>query len=172
MLGVLGLLAALAAGGIYVLADSVAAAAAQAPAAARTSRSAASPPTTRPRATARSTTPHAGLATDGNPLTFWDTETYATPAFGGLKDGVGLVLDAGSAVALHALKVSTDTPGFTAVIRAGDAPDGPFSDDSPSQTVDAETTFALDGRTARYYVLWITNLGTVDSVHVNEVSGS
>ena len=113
----------------------------------------------------------AGLATDGNPSTFWSTETYMTPAFGGLKDGVGLVLDAGSAVALHTLTVSTDTPGYTAIVRAGDAPGGPFGDDSQSQTVAAETTFALDGRTARYYVLWITNLGTVDSVHVNEVTG-
>jgi serine/threonine-protein kinase len=112
----------------------------------------------------------AGLATDGKLSTFWDTETYLTPAFGGLKDGVGLVLDAGESAALRAVTVSTDTPGFTAVIRAGDAPDGPFTDDSRSQTVGAETTFALDGRTARYYVLWITNLGTVDSVHVNEVT--
>jgi eukaryotic-like serine/threonine-protein kinase len=112
----------------------------------------------------------APLATDGKQSTFWDTETYLTPAFGGLKDGVGLVLDAGSSIALHRLTVSTGTPGFTALIRAGDAPSGPFSDDSRSQTVAAETTFALDGHTARYYVLWITNLGTVDSVHVNEVN--
>ena len=112
----------------------------------------------------------AGRATDGKASTFWDTETYATPAFGGLKDGVGLVLDAGSTVPLHTLTVSTDTPGFTAVVRAGDTPDGPFGDDSRPQTVDAATTFTLDGRAARYYVLWITNLGTVDSAHVNEVT--
>jgi eukaryotic-like serine/threonine-protein kinase len=114
----------------------------------------------------------APLATDGSQSTFWDTETYRSPAFGGLKDGVGLVLDAGSSTAVHTLAVSTDTPGFTAVIRAGDAPDGPFTDDSQSQTVGARTTFTLDGHTARYYVLWITNLGTVDSVHVSEVTGS
>jgi len=114
---------------------------------------------------------HAGLATDGKPSTFWDTETYQTPAFGGLKTGVGLVLDAGTSATLHTITVSTDTPGFTAVIRAGDAPGGPFTDDSRSQTAGAETTFALDGHTARYYVLWITNLGTVDTVHVNEVKG-
>ena len=114
----------------------------------------------------------APLATDGKQSTFWATETYLTPAFGGLKKGVGLVLDAGSATALHTVTVSTDTPGFTAVIRAGDAPGGPFSDDSRPQAVGAETTFPLDGHTARYYVLWITNLGTVDTVHVNEVKGS
>jgi hypothetical protein len=36
--------------------------------------------------------------------------------------------------------------------------------------VEARTTFRLDGRTARYYVLWITSLGTDDTVHVNEVT--
>ena len=109
-------------------------------------------------------------ATDGNPATYWETETYdATGAFGGLKTGVGLVLDAGHAVAVGRLTVSTDTPGYTAIVRAGDAPGGPFSDDSSSQTVDARTTFVLDGHTARYYVLWITNLGTYHSVRVNEV---
>jgi eukaryotic-like serine/threonine-protein kinase len=108
-------------------------------------------------------------ATDGDPSTYWETETYDTPAFGGLKSGVGLVLDAGRAVSLTSLTVSTDTPGYTAVIRSGNAPGGPFGDDSSSQTVGAQTTFVLDGRTARYYVIWITNLGTYHSVHVNEV---
>jgi serine/threonine-protein kinase len=108
-------------------------------------------------------------ATDGNPLTYWETETYGTPEFGGLKNGVGLVLDAGSAVVLRRLTVSTDTPGYTAIVRVGDSESGPFSDDSSQQTVSAETTFALDGHSARYYVLWITDLGMHDSVHVNEV---
>jgi serine/threonine-protein kinase len=114
----------------------------------------------------------AHLATDGNQATFWATETYDTPSFGGLKKGVGLVLDAGGPIALHSLTVSTDTPGYTAVVRAGDSPGGPFAGDSPSQTVAARTTFRLDGRTARYYVLWITSLGTDDTVHVNEVTSS
>jgi len=36
----------------------------------------------------------APLATDGDQKTFWATETYLSPEFGGLKSGVGLVLDA------------------------------------------------------------------------------
>ena len=114
----------------------------------------------------------AHLATDGNQGTFWATETYDSPSFGGLKDGVGLVLDAGGPIALHSLTVTTDTPGYTAVVRAGNSAGGPFTDDSPSQTVAARTTFALDGHTSRYYVLWITSLGTDDTVHVNEVTAS
>jgi serine/threonine-protein kinase len=172
VLGLLGLLAALAAGGIYLLDGSGGGGSPASPShgggAVTLHGATAYDP---PPGDGREHDAQAANATDGNPATFWATETYQTPAFGGLKDGVGLVLDTGSAVALHRLTVSTDTPGYTAVIRAGDAPDGPFSDDSRSQTVAAETTFALDGHTARYYVLWITNLGTVDTVHVNEVKG-
>jgi len=49
-------------------------------------------------------------ATDGNPSTFWQTEHYNSPAFGGLKKGVGLVVaadgcvDGGEAVGLAGLE--------------------------------------------------------------------
>jgi hypothetical protein len=35
--------------------------------------------------------------------------------------------------------------------------------------VGAHTVFTLDGKTARYYVVWITSLGTGNVAHVNEV---
>jgi eukaryotic-like serine/threonine-protein kinase len=111
----------------------------------------------------------APLATDGNPATFWSTEIYSSPAFGNLKPGVGLVLDAGSPVKLGSITVTTDTPGYTALIMAGDSEAGPFSDDSSSQTVGASTTFTLNGATAQYYVVWITHLPPGDVAHVNEV---
>ena len=61
----------------------------------------------------------AGDATDGSTSTAWTTETYHSPDFGGLKTGVGLVLDAGGPVKLAQLTVTTPTPGFTAEIQAG-----------------------------------------------------
>ena len=55
--------------------------------------------------------------------------------------------------------MTTATPGFTAEIQAGDSPTGAFAADSSSQTVNGTTaTFTLDGKTARYYVVWITQL--------------
>jgi eukaryotic-like serine/threonine-protein kinase len=111
----------------------------------------------------------APLATDGNPATYWETSRYRYPDGGLGKPGVGLVLDAGNAVTLHRLVIDTDTPGFAATIRAGDARDGPFHDVSGSQTVGSSTTFDLSGGPARYYVVWITNLGRWHQVHVNEV---
>jgi hypothetical protein len=82
---------------------------------------------------------------------------------------VGVVLDARRPVALKAVTVVSDTPGFTAEILTGSSPSGPFTRDSSSQQVGASTTFTLNGRTSRYYVVWVTNLGAHSSVHVNEV---
>jgi eukaryotic-like serine/threonine-protein kinase len=99
-----------------------------------------------------------GRATDGNPSTAWTTETYNSQDFGGLKDGVGLMLDAGSPVKLAQITVTTSTPGFTAEIQSGDSSTGGFAADSSSQTVNGTTTFPLNGATAQYYVVWITQL--------------
>jgi len=110
------------------------------------------------------------LATDGDPATSWTTETYATPDFGGLKDGVGLVLDAGAATTLSSITVSSGSPGFEAEILAGDASGGPFTPDSGSQTVGASATFDLHGASARYYVLWITRLPPGGRADVAEVT--
>ncbi len=108
-------------------------------------------------------------ATDHNPSTFWQTEHYRS---GLRKDGVGVVVDAGTSVAAKSVTVTSDTPGFTATILAGDSPTGPFAADAPSQQVGSTATFALTGRTARYYVVWITDLGANGSAHVNEVTAT
>jgi eukaryotic-like serine/threonine-protein kinase len=109
----------------------------------------------------------AGNATDGNPETYWNTEHYD----GGLnKDGVGLVLDAGGTKKLTQMVVHSGTPGFVAMIKAGASSNGPFTPVSGSQTGGASTTFPLDGDSARYYVIWITDLGPSSSVEINEVT--
>ena len=112
----------------------------------------------------------ASAATDGNAATFWYTQTYFSSAFGGLKSGLGLVVDAGSPVKLPRLTVQTPTPGFTAVVEAGDSESGPFTADSSSQTVGASTTFTLHGARARYYVVWITMLPPGGKAEISEVT--
>jgi serine/threonine-protein kinase len=107
-------------------------------------------------------------ATDGDQATYWPTETYRSFT----KPGVGLVLDAGETVSLNRLKVTTDTPGFTARIQAGSSSTGPFEDVSAEQTVGAETTFDLGGARGRYFVVWITSMPPGGSAHVNEVTAS
>jgi eukaryotic-like serine/threonine-protein kinase len=106
-------------------------------------------------------------ATDRDPGTYWNTEHYN----GGLnKDGVGLVLDAGGDQKLTQVVVRSETPGFTAVIESGSSTAGPFTRASGSRTVEMNTTFSLNAGPARYYVVWITNLGPNSSVELNEVT--
>jgi serine/threonine-protein kinase len=107
----------------------------------------------------------ARLATDGDPATFWPTEHYNGAQLG--KSGVGVVLDAHRSVSPKTFTVTTDTPGFTAKIQAGNST-GSFHPVSGSQTVGRTATFHLHGG-GRYFVVWITDLGGNSSVHVNEV---
>ena len=109
-----------------------------------------------------------GRATDGNGSTYWTTETYED--FSAIKSGVGLVLDVGRPRELSRLAVATDTPGFSAEIKAGRTPEGPFQRVGASKTVGASTVWDLDGPEARYYVVWITKLEA--RAHVNEVDAS
>jgi tRNA A-37 threonylcarbamoyl transferase component Bud32 len=109
-------------------------------------------------------------ATDGNPSTYWSTEQYYGRVLG--KPGVGIVLDAGTSLKVHTITVVSATPGYTAIIQAGNKEAGPFSDDSRSQVGGRSTTFQLNGEQARYYLIWITNLGNRESVLVNEVTAT
>jgi hypothetical protein len=114
--------------------------------------------------------------------TSWETEHYTTAAFGNLKRGVGLVLDAGAPVRLGTIVVRTGTPGFKAMVKAGDSPAGPFvKDASSTRTVDGRTTFDLHlTATHRYYVIWITTLTQIPDggaqtpygAQIAEVSGT
>jgi serine/threonine protein kinase len=109
----------------------------------------------------------AHLATDGQMSTYWTTERYNN---GLQKSGVGLVLDAGGAKKLSKLIVRSDSPGFTAQIQAGSSSSGGFSPVSDSQQVGGRTVFSIRGKAAQYYVVWITDLGSNNVVHVNEVT--
>jgi hypothetical protein len=114
----------------------------------------------------------AKYATDNNGATYWETEQYYDhPSLN--KPGVGLVLDAKRVVQLHQLGVATSTPGFTAVIRAGDSTTHFPDTVSTSQTVAGTTTFTIVGKPHRYYLLWITRLGPgYSTAQINEVKAS
>jgi eukaryotic-like serine/threonine-protein kinase len=111
-------------------------------------------------------------ATDGSSATSWTTQTYVDQSFGGLLTGLGLVLDARSSVKLAHVTVTTTTPGFTAEIQVGNSRSGPFTVDSRSEPVGSQTTFTLDGKSGRYYVVWITRLPPTLSAEISEVSAT
>jgi hypothetical protein len=103
-------------------------------------------------------------AIDGDPVTYWTTERYQSFD----KEGVGLILRARRAVSPKTLTFTTDTPGFTAEIQSGNSPSGPFGRASGPRTAGPTTGYSLN-RGGRYFVIWITDLGDNESVHINEV---
>jgi serine/threonine-protein kinase len=110
-------------------------------------------------------------ATDRNPLTYWTTEDYNSGLEGVKKAGVGLVLDATSVVQLSRITVVTDTPGFTAEIRATNIEGTPGQKVSDSRVVGRTTRFDIsEPAPKQFYVIWITKLAPDGHfAHVNEV---
>jgi hypothetical protein len=102
------------------------------------------------------------LAFDGDTATSWSTYEYrGSPAFGNLKDGVGLLLDLGSAQNLAAVTLTTTAPGATVEIRTGDSADGDLDDFAVAADgeLQDETELAFDEAVeARYVLVWITGL--------------
>jgi eukaryotic-like serine/threonine-protein kinase len=109
----------------------------------------------------------AGLATDGDPSTFWRTSTYRSQ-LSAFKSGVGLVLEAGGQP--ERVVVTSDTPGFTAEIQAGNSAEGPFETVGASKVVGSTSTWELGETDATHFVVWITEL--VGAAHINEVKAS
>ena len=59
-------------------------------------------------------------AIDGVPATAWTTSRYKTATFGGLKTGVGLLLDLGKPTDLHTVQVGFTAAGAKVELRVSD----------------------------------------------------
>src|SRR6266542_127722 len=104
-----------------------------------------------------------GLALDGDKTTAWETENYDSPDLGNIKDGVGLYFDAGRPVVAHGLRIVTPKSGWSFQLYVANQVPADVSGwtlvgsdtmDSTHKTVDLDTA----GRTARFYLIWITKL--------------
>jgi eukaryotic-like serine/threonine-protein kinase len=108
-------------------------------------------------------------ATDGNESTSWRSSNYRSN-LSGFKEGVGLVLDAAREVEPESITLTSAAPGFTAEIRTGASPTGPFETVvSKSQVVSERTTFELSDAKARYFLVWITEILAGTHAEINEV---
>lgn len=103
----------------------------------------------------------AGAAIDANPATSWRTALYyRRPDFGGLKPGVGLLLDLGAPTRLGTLTVSSVSAGGAFDVYAADTPLSAPPPDDPLARVGFEKDVQrvdLDGRdrpAARWVLLW------------------
>ncbi len=105
---------------------------------------------------------------DGDPSTTWTTESYATNRFGGLKPGVGVILQLDGQHRLEELTVTSPSRGWSAEVLVADAtrPSRQAWGDpvaTKSGIGEGSTTFDLDGRTGGAVLLWITDLGRGNS---------
>jgi serine/threonine-protein kinase len=107
----------------------------------------------------------AQLAIDDSATTVWSTDYYYTGSLN--KPGVGLYVDAGSAIHGRKLQITTTTPGFTATIYGSrQAPSATSFRTSGWQKlarasdVGAHASLALTARAGsyRYFLVWITKL--------------
>ena len=94
----------------------------------------------------------------------WRSQTYASAQFGNLKEGIGLVLDLGSAKSLRAVTFDVRTGPLTVDLRAADdkapAVDGYRKVGAPVTANGRATLPATSGGSHRYWLLWVTSLGS------------
>lgn len=105
----------------------------------------------------------ANRALDGNPSTFWYTQSYTTRAFGGIKEGVGLILEFEEPTPVDKLQVTSNRTGWSARVYEADAVSGvlegwgvpvaEFTDLDPITELD------LPDVSVTAVLLWITDLG-------------
>jgi putative peptidoglycan lipid II flippase len=100
------------------------------------------------------------LAHDGDAATFWTTQDYNDP-IGLLKDGVGIVFDLGEPTEVSGVEVTFDGPGYAFELRAADdigSDQSAFEEVESISSSDAVHQVAADGTTARFWLIWITDL--------------
>lgn len=106
----------------------------------------------------------APLAIDGDLSTAWTTERYDSRLLGGLKDGVGLVLDLGDVATVDRVVLTSPATGWSATLHVAVEPGTTHADWGPVVgSVDGggegETAVEVEPTTGRYVLVWITDLG-------------
>ncbi|GEK23105.1 hypothetical protein [Cellulomonas xylanilytica] len=100
-------------------------------------------------------------AYDGDPATFWYTQTYKRDDFAGFKDAVGYVINLTQKTTVSTVTLRTNSNGGNVEIRATDASDPTGGPVLASGPFGPETVFTLDPATeTQSLVLWITQLPT------------
>lgn len=100
---------------------------------------------------------------DPDPASAWTTERYETRDLGGLKEGVGVVLELEAARELQSLAVTSPTRDWAAEVYVAEQPAPELSGWGPPVAtaggIDGDARFELEGRRGRAVLLWITDLG-------------
>jgi cytoskeletal protein RodZ len=115
-----------------------------------------------PGGTAQGDNPQlASLSIADNPASAWNTDWYATPNFGNLQAGTGLLLDMGRPVTITSAQITLGrTPGADLQLRTGNAPT--LADlKTVATATNAGGVLQLTptaSAPARYLLIWFTQL--------------
>ena len=115
-----------------------------------------------------------GRAVDGNPSTAWSTEHYDSPNLGGLKSGVGLVINLAGTADVSSVDVDTEESGWNAQIYVADsAADSLAGWGSPVASGDGLGTsahFGIDpSHSGGAVLVWFTRLPSSGKLSVDEI---
>lgn len=109
------------------------------------------------------------FAFDGDPATAWTTEGYEQPDLGGIKAGVGIWFDLGQPSDVRRITLTMPFEGADVAVYGLDTqPQGrdPSAWGEPVATLSGapahQDVQVPEGRTARYWLVWITHLGPDD----------
>jgi hypothetical protein len=107
----------------------------------------------------------AARAIDGDTGTAWRSERYDTPAFGGIKKGVGLALDLGDPTAVTSVTLTAPGTDGTVELRTGDSPDYDGSTVLAQGRVKGGRVVLTPPKPVqtRYLLLWFTRAPEQDS---------
>jgi len=119
----------------------------------------------------RTELPGASMSVDGDLTTAWQTDRYNRADFGGIKPGMGLLIDLGSNRHVDTVSLNLTLKGATIGLRAGTDDPGPdagtdgdkqinesYTDiGSPIEDADTTVTFTVD-QDVRYLLVWISRL--------------
>lgn len=134
----------------------------------------------------------AGLTVDGSDTTGWSTDDYKQANFGGIKPGMGILINLGQPTKIEAVKVVVNQTGSSVELRQGASDPGDGLSGAQARTADGTlvkgftpigqpftdydgTTmvFSLDDTTVQYLMVWITKLppkGSQFALTVNEIT--
>lgn len=105
---------------------------------------------------------------DGDPNTAWMSEGYKTPNLGGLKPGVGVIVDLGPNVTPKHVDLTLGAPASLEIYVAADR--SLTNATKVAEATDAKGAFGFDlppDQTAgkQYLIVWFTNLSQVDGFY-------
>ena len=119
-----------------------------------------------PQGTADGDNPQIAARVLTDPAMGWVSQWYATPSFGDLKQGTGLLLDLGRTVTVTTVTLTLGSPPGTALeLRLGAAPDLTTLPvvTTATATRDQLSLLLASPAKARYVLLWFTRLPPDDA---------